>query len=267
MPQPGDPRAPVDPATQRWYRQAVVYCVDVDTFQDSDGDGWGDLAGLTSRLPHLARLGVSCLWLNPIHPTPNRDNGYDIADYYAVDPRLGSLGDFVDLIRAADDHGIRVIIDLVVNHTSDQHPWFVAARSSPDSPYRDWYVWSADEPADRHQGMVFPGEQDETWTWDEQAGAWYYHRFYNFQPDLNWKNPHVRAEISRVMGFWLQLGVAGFRVDAAPFVIEMVEPGVAQGPLDFAVLDEWRQFIQWRRGDAVLLGEANVDPDQVPRYY
>ena len=267
MPQPGDARAPVDPATRRWYRQAVVYCVDVDTFADSDGDGWGDLVGLTSRLPHLARLGITCLWLNPIHPTPNRDNGYDIADYYAIDPRLGSLGDFVDLVHAASDHGIRIIIDLVVNHTSDQHPWFRAACSDRDSPYRDWYIWSDSEPSNRHQGMVFPGEQDETWTWQEQAQAWYYHRFYNFQPDLNWANPHVRAEINRVIGFWLQLGVAGFRVDAAPFVLELVSATADPGPIDFGILDGWRQHLQWRAGDAVLLGEANVDPEQVPRYF
>jgi maltose alpha-D-glucosyltransferase/alpha-amylase len=267
MPVPGNRRAPADPAAQRWYRQAVVYCVDVDTFVDSDGDGWGDLAGLTGRLPHLARLGVSCLWLNPIHPSPNRDNGYDVSDYYAVDPRLGTLGDFVQLVHAAADHGIRVIIDLVVNHTSDQHPWFQSARSSRRSPHRDWYVWSTQEPPDRHQGVVFPGEQTETWTWDEQAGAWYYHRFYDFQPDLNWANPQVRAEIDRVIGFWLQLGVSGFRVDAAPFVIELVQPGQDPGPLDFGILDEWRQHLQWRRADAVLLGEANVDPDQVPQYY
>jgi maltose alpha-D-glucosyltransferase/alpha-amylase len=159
------------------------------------------------------------------------------------------------------------MIDLVVNHTSDRHPWFRAARSSPDSPYRGWYVWSADEPPDRHQGMVFPGEQDETWSWDDEARAWYYHRFYAFQPDLNWANPHVRAEIDRVMGFWLQLGVAGFRVDAAPFVLELVRPGETDPPLDFSVLDDWRQFLQWRRGDAVLLGEANVKPTDVPRYF
>lgn len=179
MPRPVDRRAPVDPAIQRWYRRAIVYCVD---------------------------------------------------DYYAVDPRLGSLGDFVELRYAAGDNGIRLIIDLVVSHTSDQHPWFVAARSSPDSPYRDWYVWSADEPPDRHQGMVFPGRAGRDLELGRRgAHAWLYHRFYRFQPDLNWANPHVRAEITRVMGFWLQLGVAGFRVDAAPLVIELIQPGLPDG--------------------------------------
>jgi maltose alpha-D-glucosyltransferase/alpha-amylase len=256
-----------DPSAQRWYRQAVIYCVDVDSFADASGDGWGDFRGLRLRLPHLARLGVTCLWLNPIHPTPHRDDGYDVSDYYAVDPRLGTLGDFVELVHEAADHGIRIVIDLVVNHTSDQHPWFVAAKSDPQSPYRDFYVWSQDEPADRFQGMVFPGEQRETWSWCEEAGAWYYHRFYEFQPDLNWRNPEVRAEIQRVMGFWLQLGVAGFRVDAAPFVIELVEPGAEPDVNDFQILTDWRQYLQWHQGDSVLLGEANVSPQDVPQYF
>ncbi|MBV9594238.1 MAG: alpha-amylase family protein [Actinobacteria bacterium] len=251
---------------QRWYQEAVVYCVDASSFQDSDGDGCGDLPGLISRLDYLSRLGVSCLWLNPIHPSPWRDDGYDVSDYYNVHPRLGSLGDFVELTRQARERGIRVVIDLVVNHTSDQHPWFQDARRCADSPYRDWYVWSAKEPADRRQGIVFPGEQKETWTFDERARAWYFHRFYDFQPDLNWANPDVRREISKVMGFWLQLGVSGFRVDAAPFVLEQVSADVDPGPLDFSILDSWRQETQWQLGDAVLMCEANVDPSSVGQY-
>jgi maltose alpha-D-glucosyltransferase/alpha-amylase len=252
--------------TERWYQVAVIYCVEVASFQDSDGDGRGDLRGLISRLDHLARLGVTCLWLNPVHPSPGRDNGYDVSDYYAVDPRLGSLGDFAELTRAAQGRGIRIVLDLVVNHTSDQHPWFVAARSSPDSPYRDWYVWSVDEPPNRQQGTVFPGEQTETWSFDEQAGAWYFHRFYDCQPDLNWFNADVRTEIAKVMAFWLQLGVAGFRVDAAPFVIEQISPDVDPGPQDFSILDSWRQDTQWQRGDSVLLCEANVVPTDVVKF-
>ena len=192
----------------RWYENAIIYCLDVDTFQDADGDGVGDFRGLIRRLDYLARLGVNCLWLNPIHPSPDRDDGYDVTDFYNVHPKLGTLGDFAEFLQAANSRGIRVMIDLVVNHTSDEHPWFVSARSSPDSPYRDWYVWSKTEPADRKQGMVFPGEQDETWTYDETAGAWYYHRFYKFQPDLNVTNPRVRAEIKKICSFWLQLGLA-----------------------------------------------------------
>jgi maltose alpha-D-glucosyltransferase / alpha-amylase len=247
----------------RWYQESVIYCVEVASFQDSDGDGIGDLRGLISRLDYLARLGVTCLWLNPIHPSPLRDNGYDVADYYLLRPELGSLGDFAELTRRARERGIRIILDLVVNHTSNEHPWFISARSSPDSPYRDWYVWSAEEPPDRRQGIVFPGEQTETWTFDDQAEAWYFHRFYAFQPDLNWSNPAVRTEITKVMAFWLQLGVSGFRIDAAPFVIEQVTPGVDPGPRDFSILESWRQETQWQVGDSVLLCEANVAPADV----
>ncbi|MCW2540197.1 MAG: trehalose synthase [Frankiales bacterium] len=251
---------------ERWYQEAVIYCVEVGTFQDSNGDGRGDFRGLISRLDYLSRLGVSCLWLNPIHPSPWRDNGYDISDYYAVDPAFGSLGDFAELTRRARERGIRVVLDLVVNHTSDQHPWFRDACSNPESPFRDWYIWSSDEPADRHQGTVFPGEQTETWTYDQQAGAWYFHRFYDFQPDLNWSNPEVRAEIQKVMAFWLALGASGFRIDAAPFVIEQTTPGVDPGPSDFSILDSWRHETQWQTGDSVLLCEANVAPTLVGRY-
>jgi maltose alpha-D-glucosyltransferase/alpha-amylase len=252
--------------TKRWYQTAVIYSLDVASFQDSDGDGRGDLRGLISRLDYLGRLGVSCLWLNPIYPSPGRDGGYDITDYYGIDPKLGSLGDFADLARAAQERGIRIILDLVVNHTSDEHPWFVSARSSPDSPYRDWYVWSAEEPPNRHQGTVFPGEQTETWTFDEQAQAWYFHRFYDFQPDLNWANPDVRAEMTKVMSFWVQLGVAGYRIDAAPFIIELVKPGVDSGPQDFSIMDSWRQETQWLRGDSVLLCEANLPPSEITNF-
>ncbi len=253
--------------TERWYKEAVIYCVEVDTFQDSNGDGCGDLSGLIARLDYLARLGVTCLWLNPIHPTPHRDAGYDVSDYYVVDPRLGTLGDLAELCRQARRRGIRILLDLVVNHTSDQHPWFRSARSDPASPYRDWYVWSESEPADRFVGMAFPGEQKETWTWDDQAGAWYYHRFFDFQPDLNWRNPALREEIKKVMGFWVQLGASGFRIDALPFVLEQGPPGPDGSPgRDMSILDDWRQDLQWQSGDAVLLCEANVDPEELPSF-
>jgi maltose alpha-D-glucosyltransferase / alpha-amylase len=253
--------------SDRWYQKAVVYCADIDTFQDSDGDGIGDIRGLIGRLDYLARLGVTCLWLHPIHPTPGHDDGYDATDFYNVDPRLGTLGDFAELLHQAQNLGIKVIIDLVVNHVSDQHPWFQSARSDPESPYRDWFVWSQEEPADRKQGMVFPGEQDETWTYDRTAKAWYYHRFYKFQPDLNFANPAVREEVKKVLAFWLQLGVAGFRLDAVPFIIELTEPGNSNSPKDMEFLSELRQHVQWRRADAVLLAEANVEPAQLVDYF
>jgi len=250
-----------------WYQKAIIYCLDAETFQDSDGDGAGDFAGLTRRLDYLGRLGIDCLWLNPIHPSPGRDGGYDITDYYNVHPRLGTLGDFAVFLEAADSRGIRVIIDLVVNHTSDEHPWFRSARSSADSPYRDWYVWSGREPADRRQGIVFPGEQKETWTYDKTAGAWYYHRFYRFQPDLNISNLRVRDEIKKIASFWLRLGVAGFRMDAVPFLIESTNPDGSMGDRDFGFLTELRQHVQWQRRDALLLAEANVDPDRLTTYF
>jgi maltose alpha-D-glucosyltransferase/alpha-amylase len=249
-----------------WYKDAILYSLDVETFQDSNGDGIGDFRGLAERLDDLSSLGVTCLWLLPFYPSPNRDNGYDVMDYYGVDPRLGTLGDFVEVMRKARERGLRVIIDLVVNHTSDQHPWFQSARRSRDSPYRDFYIWSDTLPADAHEGMVFPGYQDAIWDWDEAAGAYYYHRFYAHQPDLDISNPAVREEICRIMGFWLELGVSGFRLDAAPFLIEM-KTAAGDGEEQYAYLREFRDFLSWRRGDAILLAEANVSRESVMQYY
>ncbi len=205
-----------------WYKNAVFYCLDVGTFMDANGDGIGDFEGLMRRLDYLAGLGINALWLQPFQPSPNRDDGYDTSDYYGVDPRHGSLGDFVEFTQQARHRGIRVIIDLVINHTSDQHPWFKAARKDPSSQFRDYYYWSKKKPPDANKGMVFPGVQKSTWSYDKLARAYYYHRFYSFQPDLNLENPAVQEEIRKIMGFWLEVGVSGFRVDAVPFVIENV---------------------------------------------
>jgi len=182
---------------QRWYRNAVIYSLDVRTFQDSDGDGIGDLRGLVSRVDYLSRLGVTALLLSPIHPSPGFDGGYDVTDHYSVHPDLGSLGDFAELMNVADERGLRIMLDLVVNHTSSEHPWFRSACTDPGSPYRDWYVWTDREPPDRVEGVVFPGVQRETWTFCTDVGAWYHHRFYDFQPDLNIANPSVREEMPR----------------------------------------------------------------------
>lgn len=253
--------------TARWYRTGVIYSLDVRLFQDSDGDGIGDFCGLTSRLDHLSRLGVSVLWLNPIHPTPYRDGGYDVADYYGVDAALGNLGDFAEFMAECDERGIRVMLDLVLNHTSDEHPWFQAARSDPRSPYRDWYVWSEEEPPDRAEGMVFPGVQEATWTYDDVAGAWYHHRFYPFQPDLNVLNPHVRSEMKKVVTFWSRLGVSGFRLDGAPFLIEKTAPGGGELPRDYGFLVELRERLSWLRGDAVFLAEAHVPSSELVEFF
>ncbi|MFL5321463.1 MAG: alpha-amylase family protein [Myxococcaceae bacterium] len=249
-----------------WYKNAVVYCLDVKTFMDSNGDGVGDFEGLMRRLDYLSGMGVTCLWLLPFQPSPGRDNGYDITDYYNVDPKLGSLGDFVEFAHEAKKHGIRVIMDLVVNHTSDQHPWFKEARENPGSRFRDYYIWSKKRPADANMGMVFPGVQRETWSWDAKARQYYFHRFFKFQPDLNNSNPEVQTELRRIMGFWLQAGVSGFRIDAVPFVIQ--KEGVAKGhPEMYRELRDMRTFVQWRAGDAIMLGEANVLPEKDFDYF
>lgn len=253
-----------------WWKHAVVYCLDVETFVDSDGDGHGDFDGLLSRIDYLSSLGVSVLWLLPFFPTPNRDDGYDISDYDAVDRRLGSLGQFVEVVRTAKDRGMRVIVDLVLNHTSDQHPWFQAALEHPSSKYRDFYVWS-DEPRDDLFDMViFPDEEDSNWEYHEPTGQYYLHRFYAHQPDLNISNPQVRDALSEVIGFWLQLGVDGFRIDAVPYLIETA--GIADRPdLDgdpwHEVLHDLRRFIMRRTGSAALLGEVNLPVEEAVDYF
>ncbi|MEV6411503.1 alpha-amylase family protein [Kribbella sp. NPDC051718] len=242
-----------------WWKNAVVYCLDIETFFDTDGDGRGDIRGLSQRIDHLAELGVTCLWLMPFYPTPDRDDGYDITDFYGVDPRLGTHGDLVELITLAQDRGIRVIADLVVNHTSDQHPWFKSARASRTSPYRDWYVWRDEPPANQHEGIVFPDQEDSLWEYDEEAGQYYLHQFYKHQPDLDIANPAVREEILKIIGFWLRLGLSGFRVDAVPFLLDTAGATDAANladPHDY--LRDLRAFLSRRDGQAILLGEVNL---------
>jgi maltose alpha-D-glucosyltransferase/alpha-amylase len=249
-----------------WYKNAIIYCLDVEKFQDANGDGVGDFEGLMRRLDYLNGLGATCVWLQPFYVSPNRDNGYDVADYYGVHQKHGTLGDFVNFMNHAEALGIRVIVDLVVNHTSIDSPWFQSARRDVKSPYRDWYVWADERPQNHREGIVFPGQQTTTWTFDRKAQTYYFHRFYRHQPDLNTWNPHVRAEIRRIMGFWLQLGVSGFRLDAVPFLVEKKGAGVARQQ-DFDLLGEMRTFLQWRSGDAILRGEANVPPEESLRYF
>ncbi len=243
-----------------WYKNAVIYCLSVGTYMDANGDGIGDFEGLMRRLDYLDGLGVTAVWLMPFQTSPYRDDGYDVSDYYNVDPRYGTLGDFVEFAHAAKQRGIRVLIDLVVNHTSNEHPWFKEARKDPNSKYRDWYVWSKKKPANANTGMVFPGVQKSTWSYDKKARQWYFHRFYDFQPDLNTSNPHVQAEILKIMGFWIQQGVSGFRMDAVPFVISTKGAKVKRPEEQWDMLRTFREFLQWRRGDCIILAEANVLP-------
>ena len=252
-----------------WWKNAVIYCLDPETFFDADGDGIGDFDGLTQRVDYLAALGVTCIWLMPFYPSPDRDDGYDVTDMYGVDPRLGSLGDLVEFIRTAKDRGIRVIADFVINHTSDRHPWFVESRKSVDNPYRDYYVWRKDTPPDTSDQVVFPGEETSIWTQDKTTGEWYLHMFAKHQPDLNVMNPKVRDEIAKSMGFWLQVGLDGFRLDAVPFFLELLgEPKDQAAKVDpHQYLSALRSFLNRRHGSAVLLGEVNLPYKEQLKYF
>ena len=242
-----------------WWKNAVFYCADIETFYDSNGDGTGDIRGMTDRIEYLTDLGVTCLWLMPFYPTARKDDGYDITDFFGVDPRLGTVGDFVELVRTARSNGIRVIVDFVMNHTSDAHPWFKSARRSTDDPYRDYYVWSATEPKSSPKDVVFPDQEDSIWELDPKTNQWYLHHFYKHQPDLNIENPEVQEEISRTLGFWLELGVSGFRVDAVPFLFAKDDvPGKPDTFDPIQYLCDVRNFVNRRVGDAVLLGEVNL---------
>jgi trehalose synthase len=247
-----------------WWKTAVVYCLDVETYMEWNDDGSGDFEGLAHRLDHLSELGVTVIWLMPFQPTPDRDDGYDIIDFTNVDPRLGELGDVVEFIRTARDRGMRVIIDFVMNHTSDKHPWFRSARRSRTAPFRDYYVWSDEKPPNS-ENQVFPGEEESIWELDERTGQYYLHSFYHHQPDLNVANPVVRDQIAKTIGFWLQLGVSGFRVDAVPFLLEPPEGVEIGDPHEF--LRDIRRFLQRRSSEAVLLGEVNLTYDQQLDYF
>ncbi|MGY4644602.1 alpha-amylase family protein [Cellulomonas sp. URHB0016] len=251
-----------------WWKNAVIYCLDVETYMDWDDDGVGDLPGLLQRLDHLADLGVTCLWLMPFYPTGAVDDGYDIVDFSAVDPRLGTPGDLVELIRTARDRGIRVIADLVVNHTSENHPWFKEARRSKDNRYRDFYVWRSDKPPSTKDQAVFPDKEEGIWTKDDRTGEWYRHHFYRQQPDLNTANPQVRDAIAKNIGYWAELGLSGFRVDAVPFFLA----DTAKTPYDDVAnphdyLRSLRAFLTRRAGDAILMGEVNLPYEQQALFF
>ena len=262
-----DVQIPEDSTDMLWFKNSVIYALDVEVFKDSDSDGIGDFNGLISKIGYIDSLDADVIWLSPFQPTPNKDDGYDISDYYHVDERLGTMADFKNFVKIAGDRGIKVIIDLVLNHTSDQHPWFKAARSDKNSRYRDWYVWSKNRPSNADQGMVFPGVQESIWKLDSVSNEYYYHRFYDFQPDLNTQNPEVRAEMKHIVDFWMSTGIKGFRVDAVPFVIEVPDTVKENFDHQFEIITSLRAQVDSIDHEAVILGEANVMPDENKDYF
>jgi maltose alpha-D-glucosyltransferase/alpha-amylase len=254
-------------APSLWYKDAVIYQLHVKTFCDSNADGIGDFNGLTSKLEYLQELGVDCLWLLPMYPSPFRDDGYDIADYYRIHPSYGTLPDFRTFLEAAHARGLRVITELVLNHTSDQHAWFQEARSSRDNPRRDWYVWSETDERYAHARIIFLDTERSNWAWEPLTKAYYWHRFFSHQPDLNYDNPAVREEIWNVMKFWLEMGVDGFRVDAVPYLIERDGTTCENLPETHAVLKFLRARLDEHFPAAVLLAEANQWPEDVRAYF
>ncbi len=250
-----------------WYKNAVFYEIYLRAFYDSNGDGHGDLRGLIQKLDYLQELGVDCLWLMPTYPSPLKDDGYDIADYRSIHPDYGNLDDFKALLEAAHARNLRLILDLVINHTSDQHPWFQSARADRNSPFRDYYVWSDDPQRYKRARIIFCDTETSNWTWDEQAGQYYWHRFYACQPDLNYDNPAVQDEILDVMRFWLDLGVDGFRVDAVPYLFEREGTNCENLPETHAFLQRMRRFVDEHYPDRLLLCEANQWPQDVRAYF
>jgi maltose alpha-D-glucosyltransferase/alpha-amylase len=250
-----------------WFKHAVFYEIHVRGFFDGNGDGSGDLRGLTEKLDYLEWLGIDCIWLLPMYPSPLRDGGYDIADFYDIHPDYGSVEDFRALVDAAHQRQIRVIADLVMNHTSSDHPWFQEARSSPDSPKRDWYVWSDTDDRNPDARVIFVDTEPSNWTWDPVAGQYYWHRFFSHQPDLNYENPEVRDEMLRVLRFWLDLGIDGFRLDAVPYLYEREGTNCENLSETHTYLRRIRAEVDEAYPDRVLLAEANQWPEDVVEYF
>lgn len=254
-------------ADPQWYQDAIIYEVFVRGFSDSNDDGIGDLAGLTAKLDYLHWLGVSCIWLLPVFASPQRDGGYDISDFYQIHPDYGTVADFKQLIKSAHERGIRVISDIVMNHTSDQHPWFQDARSSPSSPKHEWYVWSDTVNRYRDARVIFVDSQQSNWTWDEQAGAYYWHRFFRHQPDLNYDNPEVQEAMLEVVRYWLRMGLDGVRLDAVPYLFVREGTNCENLPETHAYLKRLRADVDQHFPDRVLLAEANQWPQDVRAYF
>ncbi len=250
-----------------WYKEAIIYQVHVRAFFDSNGDGIGDFQGLAQRLDYVQEIGVNAIWLMPFFPSPLRDDGYDISDYKSVHPNYGTLDDFKTFLSGAHDRGIRVIIEMVANHTSDQHPWFVESRASQNNPKRDWYVWSDTDTRYRGTRIIFLDTEMSNWAWDPISKSYYWHRFFSHQPDLNYDEPAVRDEMWNVMKFWLELGVDGFRLDAVPYLIEREGTSCENLPETHAVIRELRKKVDDQFPGAILLAEANQWPADLRPYF
>ena len=250
-----------------WYKDAVIYEVYVRAFYDSNGDGHGDLRGVTEKMDYLKDLGVNCLWLLPIYPSPLKDDGYDISNFYDIHPSYGTLDDFKEMLDAAHERGIRVILDLVLNHTSDQHPWFRAALANPKSIFRQYYVWSSSSLDYRDARIIFTDTEESNWAWDQSSQQYYWHRFYASQPDLNYDNPLVQEEIIKILSFWLDLGVDGFRADAVPYLFEREDTSCENLPETHEYLKTIRQFVNVNYPGRVLLAEANQWPEDLLPYF
>ena len=250
-----------------WYKDAVFYEIAVRAYKDGNGDGHGDLHGLTEKLEYLQTLGVDCIWLMPIYPSPLRDDGYDIADYYNIAETFGTLDDLKTLIHEAHSRDIRIIMDLVLNHTSDAHPWFQASRSDKNSPYRDYYVWSDTDQKYKDTRIIFLDTEPSNWTWDEKTGQYYWHRFYASQPDLNFDNPKVQEEMLNIARFWLDLGIDGFRADAVPYLFEREGTNCENLPETHVYLKQLRTFMDKNYPGRILLCEANQWPEDVRPYF
>ncbi len=250
-----------------WYKNAVIYQVHVRAFYDSNGDGVGDFNGLAQKLDYLRDLGIDAIWLMPFFPSPLRDDGYDISDYTSVHPNYGTLEDFKKFLAAAHDRQIRVIVEMVLNHTSDQHPWFQESRSSKDNPRRDWYVWSDTDTAYRGARIIFVDTEMSNWAWDPISKSYYWHRFFSHQPDLNYDNPAVREQMWNVMKFWLNLGVDAFRLDAVPYLVEREDTSCENLPETHAIIKELRQKLDQEFPGRMLLAEANQWPADLRPYF
>ena len=250
-----------------WYKDAIFYELYVRAFADGNADGHGDFQGLVARLDYLQELGVDCIWLLPSYPSPLRDDGCDIADFTAIHPDYGTLDDFKAVLDAAHRRGMRVISDLVMNHTSDQHAWFQEARASRRSPRRDYYVWSDTDQRYRDTRIIFLDTEPSNWTWDELAGQYYWHRFFAHQPDLNYDNPRVQQEMLEVVRFWLELGVDGFRADAVPYLFEREGTNCENLPETHAYLKRVRRYLDEHYPGRILLAEANQLPQDLVAYF